>query len=200
MLKWIRNVAWAAIAALALAAGAVLFGYGPKGWTPANAPLSAAIGGPFTLTTHMGEKLTSDSLKGKPFAVFFGFTYCPDVCPTTLLDMSNLIKDLGPDAQKMRYFFISVDAERDTPEQLKLYLSSFDPAITGLTGTVAEIADAAKKYRAIYERVPTKEGYTYNHTATTYLMDRDGKFVSTLAYQEKPETALPKLKRLIAAP
>lgn len=198
MLKWIRTLAWAAIAALALAAGAVLFGFGPKDWTPANAPLSASIGGPFTLTTHTGAKLSSASLKGKPFAVFFGFTYCPDVCPTSLLDMSNLIKDLGPDAQKMRYLFISVDTERDTPEQLKLYLSSFDPAITGLTGSAAEIADAAKKYRAIYEKVPTKEGYTYNHTATTYLMDRDGKFVSTLAYQEKPETALPKLRRLIA--
>ena len=198
MLKTIRLVAWAAIAALALAAGAVMLGLGPQGFNPAKAPLSASIGGPFALTTHKGERLTSDDLKGKPFAVFFGFTYCPDVCPTSLLDMTNLIKDLGPDAQKMRYLFISVDPERDTAEQLKLYLSSFDPAIVGLTGTVAEIADVARKYRAVYEKVPTKEGYTINHTATVYLMDANGQFAGTLAYQEKADTALAKLKRLIA--
>ena len=198
MLIWIRRIAWAAIAALALAAGAVFLGFGPSGISP-QAPLSATIGGPFTLITHKGERLSSESLKGKPFAIFFGFTYCPDVCPTSLLDMTNLIKDLGPDATKMNYLFVSVDHERDTAEQLKSYLSSFDPAIIGLTGTATEIADVTRKYRAIYEKVPTKDGYTINHTATTYLMDRDGKFAGSLAYQEKAEIALTKLRRLIAA-
>jgi protein SCO1 len=137
------------------------------------------VGGPFELTTHDGKRLSSSELAGTPFAIFFGFTSCPDVCPTTMLELTNVLRRLGPDADRMRYFFVSVDTERDTPEQLKLYLSNFDHRITGLVGTPAEIAAVARAYRVYYEKVPTKDGYTYNHTALLYLMGRDGHLVGT---------------------
>src|SRR5690606_7553453 len=154
-------------------------------------------GGPFELTTHEGKRLSSADLKGTPFAVFFGFTHCPDVCPTTLLELSNVIKRLGSDADRMRYLFISVDPERDTPEHLKRYLTSFDPHIVGLTGTPDEIAAAAKAYRAFYQKVPTEDGVTFNHTALVYLMGRDGRLVATITYEESEEVQLKKLRRLL---
>lgn len=166
----------------------------------ADPPLAARIGGPFDLVTHDGNRLKSASLKGTPYAVFFGFTFCPDVCPTTMLGLSNLLKRLGADADRMRYFFISVDTERDTPEHLKLYLSNFDSRIMGLTGTAEEIAAVAKAYRAYYQKVPTKDGFTYNHTATLYLMNRSGRLASTISYQEDEDVQFAKLKRLIEGP
>jgi protein SCO1 len=198
MLNTIRTIAWVAVAGLALAGALAMSGALPglRGTNPA--PFSASIGGPFALTAHTGARIASDQLKGKPFTVFFGFTYCPDVCPTTLLDLSNLIKDLGPDAAKLGHYFVTVDPERDTPEQLTRYLSSFDPHITGLVGTPAELAAVAKAYRAIYKRVETKDGYTMDHTATMYLMDRTGAFAGTIDYQENHATALAKLKKLVS--
>src|SRR5262249_572358 len=115
----------------------------------------------------------------------------------TLLELSNAIKALGPDADRMRFLFVSVDPERDTPEQLKIYLSNFDPRITGLVGTPQEIAAVAKAYRAIYEKVPTKDGFTFNHTALVYLMGRDGRLAGTLNYQESADAQLKKLRRLV---
>ena len=198
-MKRIRIAAWISAAVLVLAAGAAYMLRPSFGTLPGQLPLAAGIGGPFELTTHEGKRLSSAELAGKPFALFFGFTHCPDVCPTTMLELSNAIKALGPDADRMRYFFVSVDSERDTPEQLKLYLSNFDPHITGLVGTPGEIAAVAKAYRAIYEKVPTKDGFTYNHTALVYLMGRDGRLVGTINYQESPEAQLKKLRRLAGA-
>jgi len=195
--KRIRIVAWAAVAALVIAAGAAYVWRPSLGSLPASLPLSAQIGGPFELTTDDGKRLSSAELKGAPFALFFGFTHCPDVCPTTMLELSNVIKELGPDADRMRFFFVSVDTERDTPEQLKVYLSNFDARITGLVGTPAEIAAVAKAYRAFYEKVPTKDGFTYNHTALVYLMGRDGRLAGTINYQEPEDVQLKKLRRLI---
>jgi protein SCO1 len=197
MLRIIRFFAWGLIAVLAGAVVLASSGVKLPGLPGGQLPLAAAIGGPFELPATAGGRVSNESLKGKPFAVFFGFTYCPDVCPTTLLDLSNTIKQLGPDADRMRFLFVSVDPSRDTIEQLKLYLSSFDPHIIGATGTDAQIADIARAYRAIYEKVPTKDGYTMNHTATTYLMDATGQFHGTLAYQENADVVLKKLRRLI---
>lgn len=157
------------------------------------------IGGPFTLTTQTGAKLSDTDLKGKPFAVVFGFTRCPEVCPTTLWEMTQAFKSLGPDADKLGMLFISVDPTRDTPEFLARYLQSFDKHITGLTGTEAEIAAVGKEYRIYYEKVPTEDGdYTMNHTATIFLMDADGQFSGTIAYGEDMEMRLKKLRKLIA--
>jgi protein SCO1/2 len=200
LLKVIRTAAWGAIALLALAAGLIVFGWRPGTIDTSKLPLSATIGGPFALTSHEGGRVTERDLLGKPFAVFFGFTNCPDVCPTTLLEMTNRLAELGADGDKLRVVFISVDPEQDTPEFLKRYLANFDPRILGLTGTPEEIADVARKYRAVYAKVPTKSGYTIDHTATVYLMNARGQLAGTLAYQESADTQRAKLKRLVAAP
>ena len=199
MLRAVRIVAWGLLIVVAAAAVLATSGVKLPGLTQRALPLAAIIGGPFELASTSGGAVTSASLKGKPLAVFFGYTFCPDVCPTTLLDLSTVIKQLGPDADRMNYLFVSVDPGRDTIEQLKLYLSSFDPHIIGATGTELQIADMARKYHAVYEKTVGKDGYTISHTATTYLMDARGQFHSTLAYQENPDTVVAKLKRLIAA-
>jgi protein SCO1/2 len=187
-----------AVAGLLIAAGVAFVLRPNPGSIGGQAPFAAGIGGPFELTTHEGKRLSSTQLQGKPFALFFGFTHCPDVCPTTLLELTNAIKALGPDADRMRYLFVSVDPERDTPEHLKVYLSNFDARIVGLVGTPAETAAVAKAYRAVYEKVPSKDGgFTFNHTALVYLMGADGRFAGTLNYQESQDAQLKKLRRLI---
>lgn len=158
---------------------------------------SSLVGGPFKLKTHTGEAISDEDLRGKPFAIFFGFTQCPDVCPTSMLELSHLIEDLGDDGDKMRYLFVSVDPERDTAELLKEYLSNFDARLVGIVGTPEEIAALAKAYRVFYEKVATSGGYTINHTATIYLMDAKGRLASTIAFGEDHETALKKMRRLI---
>ena len=117
-------------------------------------PQVAAIGGPFSLTDHNGRTVTEQDLKGRPFLVFFGYTNCPDFCPTTMFEISEVLKKLGPDGDRTRALFITVDPERDTPAALKDYVSSFDPRIIALTGEPAAIAAVAKAYRAYYKRVP----------------------------------------------
>lgn len=199
ILKYIRWAAWPAVAIIAIAAGLATLGITPGSVNPGSLPLSASIGGPFNLQGPDGRRYTDKDFLGKPFAVFFGFTNCPDVCPTTMLELSNRMQELGPDADKLRLVFISVDPEQDTAEHLKKYVSNFDPRIVGLTGTATEIADVAKKYRAVYRKVPTSSGYTMDHTATVFLMDKNGKFAGTLAYQENGETQLAKLRRLVTA-
>ncbi|TPI64298.1 SCO family protein [Mesorhizobium sp. B3-1-3] len=156
------------------------------------------IGGPFTLTTQTGEKLSDADLRGKPFAIVFGFTRCPEVCPTTLWETTEALKTLGPDADKLRVLFVSVDPTRDTPEFMARYLQSFDKHITGLTGTEAEIAAIGKEYRIYYRKVPTDDGdYTMDHTATMFLMDAEGQFSGTISYGEEMAMRVQKLRRLI---
>ena len=196
-MRRLRIAAWISVALLLTVIGLAYVLRPDALKVSVSLPLSARIGGPFELTTHEGRRMSSAELEGTPFVVFFGFTHCPDVCPTTLLDLTNLIRRLGPDADRLRYLFISVDPERDTPELLKLYLSNFDPRITGLTGTPQEIASVAKAYGAIYQKVATKNGFTYNHTAEVYLMGKDGHRVGTLNDQEPEDVQLKKLRRLI---
>ena len=156
------------------------------------------IGGPFRLTTHEGKTLTNEDLKGTPYIAFFGFTHCPDVCPTALWNISELLKALGPDGDKIKVLLISVDPERDKPDLLATYLQSFDPRIVGLTGTEGQIAEAVKAFKAFVRKVPLKDcGYTFDHTATIYVMDRKGGFFSALDIHEPEETRLAKLRRLI---
>ena len=155
------------------------------------------IGGPFRLTSHEGKPFTDADLKGKPFAVFFGFTHCPEVCPTTLYDLTQDLASLGADADKLRVAFITVDPAQDTPELMKTYLSSFDPRIVGLTGTEEEIAAAAKAYKIYYRKVPTDSGYTMDHSATVFLMDSEGDFYGTSNFQEAQDVRRAKLRQLI---
>jgi len=156
----------------------------------------ADIGGPFTLTGEDGETVTEQDLLGKPTVIYFGFTYCPDVCPTTLYELTGLIERLGEKADKLNFVFVSVDWERDKPEDLKRYTSAFDQRIRGLTGTEEEIDEIARAYKIYYRRVPTDDGYTIDHTASVFLMDKYGKFVGTLAYGEDADVMFRKLENL----
>ncbi|MBR1179611.1 MULTISPECIES: SCO family protein [Bradyrhizobium] len=158
----------------------------------------AAIGGPFQLTDQNGKAVTDKSLKGKPTLIFFGYTHCPDVCPTSLFEISEVLRALGKDADKVNAVFISVDPERDTPATMKDYLSSFDPHLEGLSGDPAETAKVITSYRVYAKKVPTKDGdYTMDHTALIYLMDRDGRFVSPFNLKRTPEEAATDLKRYL---
>src|SRR4051812_1117220 len=119
------------------------------------APQSAAVGGPFKLIDQDGRAVTEQDVQGKPFLVFFGYTHCPDICPTTLFDMSEVFRKLGPDADRAAALFITVDPERDTPQALKSYLSSFDPHVHALTGDAAAIESVTKAYRVYFRKVPS---------------------------------------------
>ena len=164
------------------------------------APAVAGIGGPFRLTSHTGQTITERDLKGKPSAVFFGFTHCPDVCPTTLFDISDLIRELGSDADKIMPVFITVDPERDTQSVLAEYLQAFDPRVMGLTGTPAEVDVAVRAYKAYFKKGGTRSsgGYTMDHTAIVYLMNKDGHMASSLDSHEPREARLAKLRLLVA--
>ncbi|WP_061025758.1 SCO family protein [Bradyrhizobium sp. CCH5-F6] len=158
----------------------------------------AAIGGPFQLTDQNGKAVTDKSLKGKPTLIFFGYTHCPDVCPTSLFEISEVLRAMGKDADKVNAIFISVDPERDTPATMKDYLSSFDPHLQGLSGAPAETAKVISSYRVYAKKVPTKDGdYTMDHTALIYLMDREGRFVSPFNLKRTPEEAAADLKRYL---
>jgi protein SCO1/2 len=159
---------------------------------------TAQIGGPFQLVDMNGRTVTEKTLLGRPTAIFFGFTYCPEVCPTTMAEVTAWLKALGPDADKLNVVFVSVDPERDTPEQLKLYLSNFDPRIQGFTGTPETIARTAKAYRVYYQKVATDGGgYTLDHSSAIYLFDAWGRFVEPIGYGGPPERGLNQLKALL---
>jgi protein SCO1 len=163
-----------------------------------NMPQVAAIGGPFSLTDQNGRTFTDQDVKGKPFLVFFGYTNCPDFCPTTMFEISEVLKALGPDAERTRALFISVDPERDTPAALKDYISSFDPHITALTGEPEAVAAVAKAYRAYYKRVPLKDGgYTMDHLVLVYLMGKDGRFVSRFNLNRPIEASAAELRKYL---
>jgi protein SCO1/2 len=159
----------------------------------------APVGGAFALTDQDGGEVTERDLLGKPSMIFFGFTSCPDVCPSTLLDVTNWLTQLGPDADRLNVVFVSVDSEHDTPARIKLYLSSFDPRIRGLVGTETQIQKIAGAYGVRYKRVARNDGgYTYSHSALIYLMDRQGRYVGFLRYEEPDTKAVATLHRLAA--
>src|ERR1700716_1618114 len=150
----------------------------------------AAIGGSFQLTDQAGQTITEKNLQGKPTLIFFGFTHCPDVCPTSLFEISELLRAMGKDADRVNAYFVSVDPERDNDAAMKDYLSSFDPHLKGLTGDPQAVAKVLSAYRVYAKKVPLKDGdYTMDHTALTYLMDRDGKFVAPFNLNRKPDEA-----------
>lgn len=183
----------------AFAAGALLLVVGvtlmvPK--APQTTAGPAAVGGPFALIDQDGKPATEAVLKGKPTLIFFGFTHCPDVCPTALFEMSEIFNALGPDADKAQAIFVSVDPERDTPEVMKSYLGSFAPQLKGLTGTPAAIDVIKKEYRVYSRKVPlTGDDYTMDHTAVVYLMDKSGTFVAPFNSKRPPAEAAAELRR-----
>ncbi len=151
----------------------------------------------FQLVDQTGAPFTEKELRARPAAVFFGFTHCPEVCPTTLFELNGWLEQLGPDADKIRAYFVSIDPERDTPEVMNAYVSSVSKRITGVTGDPARVAAMAKGYNIYVRKVETDGGdYTMDHTASVILLDRGGGFAGTIAYEENAETAVAKLKRL----
>lgn len=160
---------------------------------------SASIGGgPFKLTDQTGQTVTEKDMVGRPTIIFFGYTHCPDVCPTSLFEMSEVLRAMGPDADRINAYFVTVDPERDTQETMKNYLSSFDPHLKGLTGDPAAVGKALSAFRVYAKKVPLKDGgYSMDHTALIYLMDRDGRFVSPFDLKRSAEAAAADLKRYL---
>ena len=197
-MKTARFVAWGAVAVV-LAIVASVFLVQQLDEDGGGVPAIASVGGPFELVDQHGDTVTEADLKGHPTAIFFGYTFCPDVCPTTLFEMSNYLEELGTDANKLKVYFVSVDPERDTQDVLSEYLQAFDPRISGLTGSREQVDQIVKAYRVFARKVESETGgpYLMDHTATVYLLDDDGAFTSTLAYQEPAETAIKKLRNLI---
>ena len=177
---------------IAAAIGLGIFVYikGPAPKAPATAADGALqIGGDFKLVDQDARSVDQQLLKGKWSAVFFGFTYCPDVCPTTLQTLGAAVDQLGPKGKDLQIIFISVDPERDTAPKLKAYLASpgFPKGIIGLTGTPDQVKGAAKAYRAYFEKDGAGETYLVNHTSLIYLMNPDGQFSRVLAYGLSPD-------------
>jgi protein SCO1/2 len=163
-----------------------------------NMRASIAIGGPIRLTDQSGQPVTERNLQGRPTLLFFGYTHCPDVCPTSLFEISEVLRAMGQDADCVNAYFISVDSERDTATVMKDYLTSFDPHLKGLTGDAGAVAQVATEFRVYAKKVPLKDGgYTIDHTALVYLLDRSGKFVSSFNMKRTPQEAAADLRRYL---
>jgi len=187
-------LAIAFLCGLVLVFGGIVYFAGRPG-SPIGSAV-AAVGGPFQLEDQNGQPFSDQDMKGRPFLVFFGYTHCPDVCPTTLFDVSEVMKALGKDADRTGALFITVDPERDTPPILKDYLSNFDPHLRGLTGDPAAVQAAIKAYRVYAKKIPLKDGdYTMDHTAVVYLMDKDGHFIAPFSMNRTPEAEAADLRR-----
>jgi protein SCO1/2 len=203
-LKRLRILLW--IAVVIAGAAAVAIYVAPKfrsepvpASTSKPIPTASGFGGPFALTATDGKTVTEKTLAGRPYAIFFGFTRCPDVCPTSLARLAQLREQLGKDGMKFDIVFVSVDAGRDTPADLASYVALFKTPIIGLTGDAAQIAQVQKSFGIVVKKVPVEGGdYTVDHTAGIYLMDAKGSFVTIIDYHENDKVALEKLRRIIA--
>lgn len=185
------------LVALALGAAALIARY--QGGSEQAGTID--IGGPFTMTAAGdGRTVTEQDLLGHPSLIFFGFTFCPDVCPSTLAEAAGWLDALGPEGEAIEVYFVTVDPARDTPEMLAEYVGHFSPRFTALHGSHDQLAEMAASYKVYYKRIDMGEGeYLMDHTAAVYLMDDEGRFFDAITYQATPEDALAKLRRLLAA-
>jgi protein SCO1/2 len=193
-MRRLRVFLWVLVAFAA--AGAAFLAFGPK---PAGISAAEAVyAKPFRLLDQDGAAVTEASFLGKPSMWFYGFTHCPDVCPTALAEMTALLEALGPDADKLQVVFVSIDPERDTPSIMKDYVEYFDPRIVGLTGELDQITTMAKDRYIFFEKAPMDGGeYLMEHQASVQLVTADGRFFGTLAAEEGFDTRLAKVRRLI---
>jgi len=204
MNKWRLTIILVVLAGLV---GLAVWGWGNalRGASPvvtsSVADPSVHIGGPFSLTDQNGQPRSEKLLEGKWTAVFFGFTYCPDVCPLTLQTLEQARTRLGARGRDLQFVFITIDPERDQPAALKAYLDSqgFPRGVIGLTGTEAQIAEVARAYRATYSKVGDGPDYTLNHTSVIYLMNPEGEFADPLAYGLTPQQMADVISRAMAA-
>lgn len=193
-MKILRIILWVAVAAAAIVLAA-LYWRQQQPAAPPSERLQVNFGGPFTLVDSKGQPFSSSSLAGRPYAVFFGFTNCADVCPTTLARLVKLRRQMGGDGA-FQIVFITVDPERDGPAEVGGYAALFDAPVIGLTGSPAQIAKVKKDYGIFSEKAGTGDGYMVDHTATVLLFDKAGAFQSTISPDETDPAALAKLKRL----
>jgi protein SCO1/2 len=175
-----------------------VFGNGPIVGEPALGAAAVTIGEPFALVTDAGAPIGDDDLDGHPSLMFFGFTFCPDVCPTALAEVSGWLAELGNEAEDLAVYFVTVDPARDQPAEMATYLTAFDPRIVGITGPVDDVHAMLDGYRVFYERYETDNGYLMDHAASFYMLDRNGEFVGTIGYNELRDEALRQIRRLIA--
>jgi protein SCO1/2 len=203
MLRAARVAAFAGIGAFGVAwAGwwiAAACGWLPQPVIGAPAIGSPAIGGPFALTDMHGRAVTDQTFRGKWMLVFFGYTHCPDACPLALSEMSDALDRLGPLAERVQPVFVTVDPERDTPETLRALLDSFDPRILGLSGTPAQVAEAARAYRVFYARHGDGPSYAVDHSTLLYVMDPSGRYITHFTHETGGEAVVQRLQALIAA-
>ncbi|MDV7143600.1 SCO family protein [Tropicimonas sp. TH_r6] len=165
-----------------------------------EAPALPRIGGDFALTTHLGQAATQANFSDKPLVIFFGYTFCPDICPTTLAEMVGWVEELGQDKDKLHYVFVSVDAGRDDQETLAYYVDAFFDELVGLYGPQDRIDEIVRAYRVYAKKVVDPEeasDYTIDHTASVYLMDRDNRYAGMISFGESHDAAVAKLRKLI---
>ena len=200
MLRVFRYGLWALLAALCIAIAGALYDR-ESSTNIVDAPAqSSPIGAPFRLIDHNGAPITEQAMEGQPAAVFFGFTHCPEICPTTLYDLANWLGRLGNDGRNLKVFFVSVDPLRDTPQIMKEYVGKFSNRITGITGDPGEIAKLVKAWHVYTKLVPLEDGeYTMDHTASIFLVSKDGSLQGTIGYQDEPDVALKKLRILVSS-
>ncbi|WP_199257519.1 SCO family protein [Paracoccus binzhouensis] len=197
-LRPLRYALWALVVVALAAVGWMKFG-APRLAEVADAGTASLGRGDYRLVATDGTEFTEATLKGQPSAVFFGFTHCPDVCPTTLGDIAGWQEDLGADAGKLRVFFVTVDPERDTVDALRDYVS-WVPGVVGVSGTPEEVAKAVKAFRIYARKVPQEGGeYSMDHSSTMLLFDSNGEYAGLIGYQEDPERAMASLRRLLAS-
>ena len=197
-MRQLRIILWIAVA-MALVAGGFLLLRKPAQRPPVQSIELSSRGGPFTLVGSNGQPFSSAKLNGKPYVIFFGFTHCPDVCPTTLARLVKLRQQLGAGERPFEILFVTVDPERDGPSEVGKYAELFNSPIVGLTGSPAQIEQVKKQFGIFSEKVEQSGGvYTVNHTSTVLLFDRGGKFAGTIAPEEQDDAALAKLKLITA--
>jgi len=177
---------------------AAVFGYWTFDWYRTMYS-GDAFGDPFELTDQAGQPITQAAFRGHPTLVFFGFTHCPEVCPTTLFEMDGWLTQLGDEARDVRAYFVSVDPERDTPEIMENYVSNVSDRVVGITGDPEKVAAMARSFGIYWRKVELEGGdYTVDHTASVLMLDRKGAFAGTIAYGEDAGTAIAKIRRLAA--
>lgn len=171
--------------------------------TEATALSNEPFGVPFSLTRQDGAPITEQAFRGKPTALFFGFTNCPEICPTTVYELSGWMNKVDPGKDKLQAYFVSIDPDRDTPEALKTYLTNVTDRIVGISGDPEKVKEMARGFKVYFKKVPTDPNqpngeYTMDHTASVFLLDRQGRFTGTITYGENPDVAEKKLENLIA--
>lgn len=197
-MKTVRVILWAAVVVMAGVLGWLTYSVTQSDQKIAEAP----FGVPFQLVDQNGQPITEQAFRGKPTALFFGFTHCPEVCPTTLFELDGWMKQVDPAGTGLQAYFVTVDPERDTPEILGRYISNVTDRITGIAGDPAKIAEVVKGFRVYAKKIPLDEAqpdgdYTMDHTASVFLLDAEGRFKGTIAYGENPDTAIKKLENLM---